>query len=79
MPSYPVYDYAGEHAYPAGPRGDELAWFRAQALAADSKIFSGTSTSRRLMPRRYFVLEDHYNHQDALPQDRQFMLISVTA
>ena len=78
VPSYEIYDYLGAHAYPAGARGDELARFRAEALAAGSKVFSGVTTSRRLMPRRYFELKGHYDHTDMQPENRQFMLVTVT-
>ena len=78
VPSYEIYDYLGAHAYPAGDRGDELARFRAEALAASSKVFSGVTTSRRLMPRRYFELDGHYDHTSTDPEDRQFMLVTVT-
>ncbi|WP_118186156.1 type VI secretion system Vgr family protein [Paraburkholderia phosphatilytica] len=78
VPSYEVYDYLGAHAFPAGDRGDELATFRAEALAAGSKIFAGSTTSRRLAPMRYFELDSHYDHDDTQAEDRQFMLMSVT-
>ena len=78
VPAYEIYDYRGAHAYPAGDRGDELARFRAEALAAGSKVFSGVTTSRRLMPRRYFELEGHYDHTSTNPEDNQFMLVTVT-
>lgn len=77
-PSYEVYDYLGSHGFADSDRGEELARFRTEALAAHSKVFSGTTTSRRLMPARYFELEDHYDHGAAQPDDRQFLLTSVT-
>lgn len=78
VPSYEVYDYLGEHGFADSDRGEELARFRTQALAAHSKIFVGTSNSRRLSPCRYFELDDHYDHGDAKPEDRQFLLTTVT-
>ena len=78
VPVYQIYDYLGEHAYPDSERGQQLARFRTEALAAGSKVFSGTSTSRRLAPMRYVQIEKHYDHKDAQPEDRQFMLITVT-
>ncbi|MGN6086121.1 type VI secretion system tip protein TssI/VgrG [Trinickia sp.] len=78
VPSYEIYDYLGSHAYPAGDRGNELARFRAEALAAGSKIFSGVTTSRRLMPRHYFELEGHYDHTSTNPEDNQFMVVTAT-
>jgi type VI secretion system secreted protein VgrG len=78
VPAYQIYDYLGEHAYPDTERGQQLARFRTEALAAGSKVFSGTSTSRRLAPMRYIQIEKHYDHKDAQPEDRQFMLITVT-
>ncbi|MCA8031018.1 type VI secretion system Vgr family protein [Burkholderia cepacia] len=78
VPSYEVYDYLGEHGFPDSDRGEALTRFRTQALAAHSKIFIGTSTSRRLSPCQYFELDDHYDHSDAKPEDRQFLLTTVT-
>ncbi|MBA9902478.1 type VI secretion system tip protein VgrG [Burkholderia cepacia] len=78
VPSYEVYDYLGEHGFADSDRGEELTRFRTQALAANSKVFVGTSTSRRLSPCRYFELDDHYDHGDAKPEDRQFLITAVT-
>lgn len=78
VPSYEVYDYLGEHGFADSDRGEELTRFRTQALAANSKVFVGTSTSRRLSPCRYFELDDHYDHSNAKPEDRQFLITSVT-
>ena len=77
VPAYEIYDYPGEHAYPDESRGQDLAGFQAEAIAAAAKLFFGETTSRRLMPRRYFQLEDHYDHEDAAPEDRQFMLVEI--
>jgi type VI secretion system secreted protein VgrG len=78
VPSYEIYDYLGEHGFADSDRGEELTRFRTQALAAHSKIFAGTTTSRRLSPCRYFQLEDHYDHEDSKPEDRQFLLTTVS-
>ncbi|KVQ67565.1 type IV secretion protein Rhs [Burkholderia ubonensis] len=78
VPSYEVYDYLGEHGFADSDRGEELARFRTQALAAHSKVFVGATTSRRLTPCRYFELDDHYDHSNAKPEDRQFLLTTVT-
>ncbi|WP_175752322.1 type VI secretion system Vgr family protein [Burkholderia ambifaria] len=78
VPSYEVYDYLGEHGFPDSDRGEALTRFRTQALAAHSKIFIGTSTSRRLSPCQYFELDDHYDHGSTKPEDRQFLLTTVT-
>ncbi|KVE85542.1 type VI secretion system tip protein VgrG [Burkholderia cepacia] len=77
VPTYEIYDYVGEHGFPNSDRGEELARFRTQALAAHSKIFVGTTTSRRMMPARYFQLEEHYDHDDGKQEDRQFLITSV--
>ncbi|WP_175709175.1 type VI secretion system Vgr family protein [Burkholderia ambifaria] len=78
VPSYEVYDYLGEHGFPDSDRGEALTRFRTQALAAHSKVFIGTSTSRRLSPAQYFELDDHYDHGTAKAEDRQFLLTTVT-
>ena len=76
VPSYEIYDYIGPQGFPDSDRGHELARFRAEALAAHSKVFFGTSTSRRLMPLRYFEIEDHYDHTGK-PEDRQLVILTV--
>jgi type VI secretion system secreted protein VgrG len=78
VPSYEIYDYVGPQGFADSDRGQELASFRAEALAANSKLFSGASNSRRLMPLRYFQLEDHYDHYDTKPEDCQFVILSVS-
>lgn len=78
VPAYEIYDYLGPHGFPDSDRGEELARFRSEALAAHSKIFTGASTSRRLMPARYFQLEEHYDHKNTQASDRQFLLLTVT-
>jgi type VI secretion system secreted protein VgrG len=77
VPSYDIYDYPGMHAYPDERRGQDLAGFQAEAIAAAAKLFLGETTSRKLMPRRFFQLEKHYDHEDAEPDDRQFMLTQI--
>lgn len=78
VPSYEVYDYLGEHGFADSDRGEALTRFRTQALAAHSKVFIGTSTSRRLAPCKYFELDDHYDHSNAKQEDRQFLLTTIT-
>lgn len=78
VPAYEVYDYLGEHGFADSDRGEALTRFRTQALAAHSKVFVGVTTSRRLSPGRYFELDDHYDHSQAKPEDRQFLLTMVT-
>ncbi|RQP36512.1 type VI secretion system Vgr family protein [Burkholderia ubonensis] len=78
VPAYEVYDYLGEHGFADSDRGEALTRFRTQALAAHSKVFVGVTTSRRLSPGRYFELDDHYDHSQAKPEDRQFLLTTVT-
>lgn len=78
VPSYEVYDYLGEHGFADSDRGEALTRFRTQALAAHSKVFIGTSTSRRLTPCQYFELDDHYDHSNAKQEDRQFLLTTIT-
>ncbi|MCA7996147.1 type VI secretion system tip protein VgrG [Burkholderia cepacia] len=78
VPAYEIYDYLGEYGFPDGDRGEELVRFRTEALAAHSKIFIGATTSRRLTPCRYFELFDHYDYDSAKPEDRQFLVVTVT-
>ncbi|AOJ68293.1 MULTISPECIES: type VI secretion system Vgr family protein [Burkholderia] len=74
---YEVYDYVGLHGFDSTDRGEELARFRLEALAAGSKAFTGAGNCRTLAPGRYFELTDHYDHGGARPEDRQFLLTAV--
>ncbi|MBR8228189.1 type VI secretion system tip protein VgrG [Burkholderia vietnamiensis] len=78
VPSYEIYDYLGEHGFADSDRGEELARFRTEALAAHSKTFVGVTTGRRMMPCRYFELDDHYDHASTKQEDRQFLLLTVS-
>lgn len=75
--NYEIYDYLGAHGFPDSDRGEQLARFRTEALAAHSKIFVGKSHYRRLGLERYFQLDTHYDHDQAQPEDRQFLLTSI--
>lgn len=75
--SYEVYDYVGLHGFDSTDRGEELARFRLEALAAGSKAFTGAGNCRTLAPGRYFELTDHYDHGSARPENRQFLLTAV--
>ena len=77
VPAYDIYDYPGAHAYPDEARGQDLAGFHAEAIASAAKLFFGQTTCRKLMPRRFFELEDHYDHDGTEPEDRQFMLTEI--
>ncbi|MBO1853350.1 type VI secretion system tip protein VgrG [Burkholderia cenocepacia] len=78
VPSYEIYDYLGEHGFADSDRGEELARFRTEALAAHSKTFVGVTTGRLMMPCRYFELDDHYDHASTKQEDRQFLLLTVS-
>ncbi|MCA3775156.1 MAG: type VI secretion system tip protein VgrG, partial [Cutibacterium sp.] len=75
--NYEVYDYLGAHGFADSERGEQLARFRTEALAAHSKIFVGKSYCRRLTLDRYIQIEDHYDHERSQPEDRQFLLTSI--
>ncbi|MCX4164572.1 MULTISPECIES: type VI secretion system tip protein TssI/VgrG [Paraburkholderia] len=74
---YEVYDYLGLHGFDSTDRGEELARFRLEALAAGSKAFSGSSNSRELAPGRYFELTDHYDPGSGSQEDNQYLLTAV--
>ncbi|MGS0892895.1 type VI secretion system tip protein TssI/VgrG [Burkholderia stagnalis] len=75
--NYEVYDYLGSHGFPDSDRGEQLVRLRTEALAAHSKIFVGKSYCRRLMLDRYIQIEQHYDHDRAQAEDRQFLLTSI--
>ncbi|KVD75235.1 type IV secretion protein Rhs [Burkholderia ubonensis] len=74
---YEVYDYVGLHGFDSTDRGEELARFRLEALAANGKAFSGATNSRALAPSRYFELTDHYDAGSTNQEDRQFLITAV--
>lgn len=75
--NYEVYDYLGAHGFPDSDRGEQLARFRTEALAAHSKFFVGSTHCRRIEPDRYVQIEAHYDHERAQPEDRQFLVTWV--
>lgn len=74
---YEVYDYLGLHGFDSPDRGEELARFRLEALAASGKSFSGASNARTLAPCRYFELTDHYDPGSSAQENSQFLLTAV--
>jgi type VI secretion system secreted protein VgrG len=74
---YEVYDYLGLHGFDSTDRGEELARFRLEALAASGKAFSGSTNSRTMAPNRYFELTDHYDPGSGSQEDHQFLITSV--
>jgi type VI secretion system secreted protein VgrG len=74
---YEIYDYVGLHGFDSTDRGEELARFRLESLAAGGKTFSGSGTGRTLAPGRYFELSAHYDHDSGSQEDRQFLLTNV--
>jgi type VI secretion system secreted protein VgrG len=74
---YEVYDYLGLHGFDSTDRGEELARFRLEALAASGKAFSGSTNSRTMAPNRYFELTDHYDAGSGNKEDQQFLITAV--
>ena len=74
---YEVYDYLGLHGFDSTDRGEELARFRLEALAASGKAFSGSTNSRTMAPNRYFELTDHYDPGSGSKEDQQFLITAV--
>ncbi|WGS51139.1 type VI secretion system tip protein TssI/VgrG [Paraburkholderia sp. D15] len=74
---YEVYDYLGLHGFDSTDRGEELARFRLEALAANGKAFTGSTNSRTMTPNRYFELTDHYDPGSGSKEDQQFLITAV--
>ncbi|PCE33256.1 type VI secretion system Vgr family protein [Burkholderia ubonensis] len=74
---YEVYDYLGLHGFDSTDRGEELARFRLEALAASGKGFSGSTNSRTMAPNRCFKLNDHYDRGSGSQEDQEFLITAV--
>lgn len=75
---YEVYDYLGAHGFDSSNRGEELMRFRLESLEAEGKVFIGTSNCRTLASGHTFTLIGHYDHDSSKPEDREFLILSVS-
>jgi type VI secretion system secreted protein VgrG len=75
---YEVYDYLGAHGFDSSDRGEELMRFRLESLEAEGKVFIGASNCRTLASGHTFTLIDHYDHDNGKPEDREFLILSVS-
>lgn len=73
-----VYAYAGPYGYATHEQGLNKARHRLQAMEARGKVFDGASHCRAMAPGFAFELSQHYDHDYDTPQDRQFLLLSVS-
>ncbi|WP_236184455.1 type VI secretion system tip protein TssI/VgrG [Pseudomonas juntendi] len=75
---YEVFEYEGLYGYADADEGMRKARRRLEAMEVDGKTFHGESNCRAMEPGRYFELSQHYDHDNDAPDDRQFLLLSVT-
>lgn len=75
---YEVFEYEGLYGYADSDEGLRKARRRLEAIEVDGKTFHGKSNCRAMEPGRYFELSQHYDHDNDTPDDRQFLLLSVT-
>ncbi|BBH46035.1 type VI secretion system tip protein TssI/VgrG [Pseudomonas sp. KU43P] len=75
---YEVFEYEGLYGYADSDEGMRKARRRLEAMEVDGKTFHGESNCRAMEPGHYFELSQHYDHDNDTPDDRQFLLLSVT-
>lgn len=75
---YEVFEYEGLYGYADSDEGMRKARRRLEAMEVDGKTFHGESNCRAMEPGQYFELSQHYDHDNDTPDDRQFLLLSVT-
>ncbi|UVL76056.1 type VI secretion system tip protein VgrG [Pseudomonas putida] len=75
---YEVFEYEGLYGYADSDEGMRKARRRLEAMEVDGKTFHGESNCRAMEPGHYFELSQHYDHDNDAPDDRQFLLLSVT-
>ncbi|EKT4457724.1 type VI secretion system tip protein TssI/VgrG [Pseudomonas sp. CJQ_7] len=75
---YEVFEYEGLYGYADADEGMRKARRRLEAMEVDGKTFHGESNCRAMEPGHYFELSQHYDHDNDAPDDRQFLLLSVT-
>lgn len=75
---YEVFEYEGLYGYANPDEGMRKARHRLEAMEVNGKMFSGESNCRAMEPGHYFELSQHYDHDNDVPDDRQFLLLSVT-
>lgn len=73
-----IYEYTGAYTYAEAKQGDKQARLRVEQWESSMKRFSGVSGVRFLPVGTWFELEDHPVHQYDTPEDREFIVTSVT-
>ncbi|ANY86666.1 MULTISPECIES: type VI secretion system Vgr family protein [Pseudomonas] len=73
-----VFEYEGLYGYADADEGMRKARHRLEAMEVQGKTFSGQSNCRAMEPGHYFELSQHYDHDNDTPEDRQFLLLSVS-
>ncbi|MEE4576389.1 type VI secretion system tip protein VgrG [Pseudomonas alliivorans] len=74
---FETFDYEGIYGYSNYEDGQVKARNRLEAMEVLSKQFSGVSNCRSLEPGYFFELTQHYDHDQDIQEDRQFLLLAV--
>lgn len=74
---YEVFEYEGLYGYKDADEGIRKARYRLEAMEVNGKTFSGESNCRAMEPGCYFELSQHYDHDNDVVDDRQFLILSV--
>ncbi len=74
---YEIYDFPAHYSYGSSQEGERIARHRLEALEVQAKAFSGASNCRAMTPGHTFELTQHFDHDNDVRDDRQFLLLSV--
>ncbi|MFC6337564.1 type VI secretion system tip protein VgrG [Pseudomonas sp. CCM 7891] len=74
---FEIYDFPGQYTHGTYDEGEALVRLRVEALELKGKSFQGASNCRAMKPGYTFELQQHYDHDQGSPEDRQFLLMSV--
>lgn len=73
-----LYDYPGGYEFNGFDEGESLAKQHMEMLEVNAKAFRGAGNVRALELARWFQLEGHYDHEYDAPDDRQFLITSIS-
>lgn len=77
LPVLEHYRYDGAARFGDSSSGDALASLRGEELGWQTKLFEASGAYRSLSAGHHFVLQGHYDHEEADEEPRQFFLLAV--
>jgi type VI secretion system secreted protein VgrG len=77
LPPLERYEYDGAAGFINSLLGDTRATVRMEEAAWRTKLYEGKGNSRLMQSGCYFQLDDHFEHTEEDPAERQFFAVSV--